>query len=116
MKYVGLGETGITTAVPDMSESEFQVWFGRRRLESCGRGIGLYLWPYEIKDLRVEHVHDRWPRISYTFGKSTFTDRSITIPALFTVCWLRFQFSRAWQEEISSRLLLLVRDSPKVQN
>jgi len=69
MKYVGVGASGMITAAPDMSESEFAVELGER-LESHGKGIGLCLWKFqEIKNLHVEFVHDRWPRILFTLRK-----------------------------------------------
>lgn len=113
MKYVGLGDTGMISAVPSTYESHFEGEFGER-LESHGAGIGLRPRSfYEIEDLRIEYVHDRWPRISYTLCKSTFTDRPLALPALSILCWFRLQAVADPVKETSSRLLLWVNIPPK---
>jgi hypothetical protein len=101
MKYVGLGNDEMISA--DVYET-FED-----RLELHGVGIGLRPSHFsEIGDLRIEYVHDRWPRISYTLCKSTFTDRPLALPALSILCWFRLQAVADPVKETSSRLLLWV--------
>jgi hypothetical protein len=116
MKYVGLGDTGMISAVPytDEPRSPRNYRTSDDRLELHGVGMGLRPSHFsEIGDLRIEYVHDRWPRISYTLCKSTFTGRPLALPALSILCWFRLQAVADPVKDTSSRLLLWANIPPK---